>query len=440
MPLSYNKLFDDLYDNIMDLRSITKVKDVLWKSVQQQKPSCKRKCAKNIKILILNTPCNGFGDLIFALKLSKYLRDWYGGTIKIASTISKGLLQLGEKQSNVIHLDTKTGKRTQCRRFARLRTKVDLSGYDLYLVAPITADFDADMDDVRRLVPSANRMNTFFFSEYNDILKGKKFDFNTGIGKNRDGLLLTKTPDYKRRPIKLRNPYSLVYVAGSIDRVEKCILSFLEMICDKYEDKYPQFDVVVPSWIVKEKEVLSIVARDLNDYYPNISLKVKGKRKEIPLSVDKTSKKKLTLRADILPVPNKDMLRIMEHTVDDVLLTGDQSITDMLSCCSEKNIFYQIAPWKISFGKDLAKLLPNSYLKSVKTSCGTMKAIKYKSNYKKFVQKWDFRKRGKSKLDSIVLGIKAAKKDEEIGEVYDMLKTSRNLRSLKKQVREYAEV
>jgi hypothetical protein len=92
----------------------------------------------------------------------------------------------------------------------------------------------------------------------------------------------------------------------------------------------------------------------------------------------------------------------MENSVEDILLTGDQSITDALSCCSSKNIFYQIARWKRMFGKGLAKYMPNQYLKSYKTSCGTLKAIDYHSNYKKFVKDWDFRTLAKPKMDAII--------------------------------------
>ena len=92
----------------------------------------------------------------------------------------------------------------------------------------------------------------------------------------------------------------------------------------------------------------------------------------------------------------------MENSVNDILVTGDQSITDALSCCSTKNIFYQIAPWKQTFGRNLAKYMPNQYLKSCKTSCGTLKAIKYNSNYNKFVKDWDFRKLAKPKMDAII--------------------------------------
>lgn len=92
----------------------------------------------------------------------------------------------------------------------------------------------------------------------------------------------------------------------------------------------------------------------------------------------------------------------MQHCVNDLLLTGDQSLTDALSCCPKKNLFYQIAPWKQNLAKNLARYLPNKFLLKKRLSCGSIKAIKYKSNHKTFVKRWDFRTRGKPKLDAIM--------------------------------------
>ena len=54
----------------------------------------------------------------------------------------------------------------------------------------------------------------------------------------------------------------------------------------------------------------------------------------------------LTIRFDILPKPRPDFMSIIKYSVEDVLLTGDQSITDAFSCCSNKRIWYQIVPGK----------------------------------------------------------------------------------------------
>ena len=60
----------------------------------------------------------------------------------------------------------------------------------------------------------------------------------------------------------------------------------------------------------------------------------------------------LILRGDILPKPRPDFISLMKYSVEDILLTGDQSITDcfsvvltkacMVSDCSLENRFGEI--------------------------------------------------------------------------------------------------
>ena len=110
------------------------------------------------------------------------------------------------------------------------------------------------------------------------------------------------------------------------------------------------------------------------------------------------------------------MLRLYKYSVSDILVTGDQSITDVLSCCWKSKIpHYQIVSWKSDFAKKLAKYLPDKYIGNIKTSCGTLKAITYKPNFKNFMETWDFRKRAKDKLDSyIALALDAEDKSSDI--------------------------
>jgi Neuraminidase (sialidase) len=120
-------------------------------------------------------------------------------------------------------------------------------------------------------------------------------------------------------------------------------------------------------------------------------------------------------------------------------LTGDQSITDALSCCSTKNIFYQIAPWKKDFAKNLATYMPNIFLKSVKTSCGTLKALKYKSNYFNFVKNNDFRLIGKTKLDAILLSSISMKHNADISDLVSLVNKTPNIKILKSKIRKMIE-
>jgi len=365
------------------------------------------------KILILNAPCNGFGDLIFAAKLSKYLQKKYKAKVRIATTLYEGLKNIGFPKSEIVELKAKKIK--QCRRFSGLKME-KIPQQDLIFVAPLQADFSADFRDVKKIIPYSNRENTFFFSEYNDSLN-KGLDFNTGIGSKRDGILITdvskRMPNVKRgkrgKGFKgrgaLKNPFALIYVASTLPRLQHCIVSFVEMVAKKYHKIYKNFDIVVPPWFIKE-DFDKMIIKKVSKYYDKIL--IKGRDETINIS--EGSSRVLTFRADVLPVPNDVMLALMRGSVEDILLTGDQSISDCLSCCPEKNIFYQIAPWKKNFADNLAKYMPNASLKKKSTSCGSIKAISYKKHsYKKFVKDWDFRKRTAKKLDSIIKNDKIRK-------------------------------
>lgn len=427
--LSFSRLYEETVNNILSSRTKKQLKNVLWKPYFDIKQKCSKLCAKNLRILILNAPCNGFGDLIFAIKLSNYLKEWYGATVTLATTFESGLLSLGADPKYVVGLVG--GKRSQCRRFSLLKMNKKIPEQDLIFIAPVQIDFDHSIADVKKLLPYSNEFNTFSFSEYNDSIK-KDFTFHTGIGQNRDGLMLTKPTKTKGKPKGLKNPYAIIYVAASLGGVEKCILAFTEMIAKKYNKKHKKLDIVIPSWFEKEHIDIELRKR-ISKLYPNILLVHKDKTIKIINEGDKKDNK-LTFRCDILPVPNNLMMQLMSNSINDILLTGDQSITDALSCCSNKNIFYQIAPWKSDLAKNLAKYMPNIYLKTVKTSCGTLKAINYRSNYNKFVREWDFRKRGKPKIDAIVLSILAIKRDSDIADLIKLANNSKNINSLKNNI------
>ena len=430
MPnISYTKLYDETADNIMDIKYVKKINNALWETYYDNYSKCSSTCGKGMNILLLNAPCNGFGDLIFALKLSNYLKQWYKANVTIATTFEKGLLSLGADPKYVVGLVG--GKSTQCRRFAKLTLNKKIPKQDLIFVAPIQIDFEPNINDVKKIIPYANIWNTFSFSEYNDYTN-KNFTFNTGIGKDRDGILLTKPTKLSGKIKGLNNPYAVIYVAASLGGLTKCIVSFVEMISKKYHKKHKKFDIVVPPWFAQE-DMDKMLRKKISKYYPNIIVVQKDKD-PIIISKGEYKDKTLTFRCDILPVPNKLMMKLMSNSVNDILLTGDQSITDALSCCSHKNIFYQIAPWKSDLAKNLAKTMPNIYLSKVSTSCGTLSAIKYKSNYSKFVKKWDFRNRAKSKLDAIILSINAMKQDKYIADLAHIVTTSRTLASIKKKI------
>ena len=391
--------FSRIIENIYKTKDIKYIKDAFINSFISNKTMVNNDSGYDLNILILNTPCHGSGDIVFAIKLANYLREWYNAKVTIATTQVDKFKSLGETR-DLLSLVNKKGF-SQCRRFKLLKLEKHIPKQDLIFVAPMQSDYDPSLSDVKYLIPYATKFNTFFFSEYNHDGDDRDFDFPTGVGSNKYGLLFTKIPKhYYKQNDKLRNPYAFVYIAESVDDADLCFFSFVEMVAAKYHKKYKKLDIVIPPSILKfiteDKDTL---IRKLKKYYGNISYVTKDEEFEI---LEGDSNNFLTFRVDILPAPNTEFLGLMENSIKDILVTGDQSITDALSCCSSKNIWYQIAPWKEGFGKELAKHLPNKYFKSYRTSCGTLKAIRYNSKYKEFVKDWDFRYLAKPKMDAII--------------------------------------
>lgn len=356
-----------------------------------------------MNILIITNPCHGGGDIIFSMKLYNYLKEWYDCNVKIATTSPKSFISFGFDENNLFFLfeDGKHG-REQCRRIGKMKLH-EMNGekvlpyFDLIFVAPLQADFDIKFGEIKKLLPYATREQTFYFSEYNDDMN-KGHDFPIGIGKNRLGMFLTTTNENLTEKQKI--PYTFVYISDNIDFAERCFISFLKMILEKYD--YPSFKFIIQEWIVKDilknKEKFIKICKK---YYNKIVVMKKNKLPNV-IYDDENGDDTLYFDGTILPLPYSKMPKLYHNCVGDLLVTGDQSITDALSYCKNTNIWYQIAPWKKDFAKELKKELPNSYFKSIITSCGTIRGLKYKLDSKKIIKRWDFRVLGRKKLDEII--------------------------------------
>lgn len=423
MSDEYLKIVDNIMNQFSSMKSI---QESIWKFFTEEK--CDKPCGADLNIVVLNGPCNGFGDLVFAVKLRNYLIEWYGSTVTLVTTHKSGMEKLGVYDS--IRL---TGPdQPNCKSFAEFKLQDDIETQDLIFVAPVyVGNKDKIMKDVKTLFPYSNKLNTFLLSEYNNTDNfGNHFTFSTGVGEDRDGLLLTTIDTKSVRPLTLKNPFALVYITNQICKKEcdKCILSFVDMVVKKYNKKemFHNFDIVIPSWFTDDDHffIREKITENVKEEYPNVVLVTTTEKIYMSRSDDKKDKK-LTFRCDVLPVTNEEMINLIRNSIKDILVTGDQSITDVLSCCSYKNIFYQIVPWKKNFAGNLARYMPNIYLKDQKTSCGTIDALEYKSDYKTFVEEWDFRTRSRPKMNGIILSAIYIKQDKDIHNLYKIILKSK---------------
>tara|TARA_Y100000817_G_C16849978_1_gene541652 strand:- start:613 stop:1998 length:1386 start_codon:yes stop_codon:yes gene_type:complete len=406
---------DSLKSEISKVKYYSDLWNIPWKLY---KPSeLKRKYYKNKTIGLFNVPCGGFGDIILTKTFHDMLKDWYpGAKIKICTTGGEKYKSVGIKDNLVklVRIDGSDYDDGECSSFDKLKLQ-GKHKFDIMIILPII-NYVFNYNKFKKLIPYSNYFNTFTMSEYNGEFP--PYTYPIGVGKDNLGILFN---NFKIKQQKLiTGPYALVYIQPSPawgPHSRYCFLSYLEMICAKYSKKHKNFQIVIPNWIHEDlndsdsfyNKIIKITKKyytSLNIKYPNDEVILYGPGKD--------SGKKLTLRGDILPQKREIFISIMKDSVKDILVTGDQSLTDIISCCKYKTVWYQIAPWK----KGLANQLSNyfKFFNTYKTSCGTLKAIdlNVKVDWKDFMSKYDFRINGKKRTDSILIANYFMKQDKKL--------------------------
>ena len=211
------------------------------------------------------------------------------------------------------------------------------------------------------------------------------------------------------------------------------------MVCKNYHKKHSKFQVVIPQWIDEEVfengNFRGKIIKVVKNYYDSIYfINEGGGRGAGPIYDKENSKSRITFRADILPQKREIFISLMKDSIRDILVTGDQSLTDILSCCKKKRVWYQIAPWKKGLAQNLEKHLPNKYYDSFKTSCGTVRSVDLDIDWKTFMKDYDFRINGKKRMDSIILGVNSLKKSDHFHKLLDIIERSRYLETAKKKI------
>jgi hypothetical protein len=381
------------------------------------------KFSKDLHVGVIAAPCHGFGDVVFATKFARYLKN-YTDNLKIITPAPEMFKKIGVNDIELLPLK---GGSEQCRRLRNFN-RPKSNKFDLLFVAPLQQDFKIDYYDVKALFKESTPFNTIFLSEYQDNLENN-FDLPTGIGKGYYGLLFDDTKPAPK--IKSLDNYALAYLAKDVGN-PYCLANFIKMIVKKYS-KIKNFSLVIPAWAVEQIEMDGDLIDYIYKYYDVIFLH------------DGSTKYKdeggrtFHIRPDILPVPREKMLSLMKNSLPDILVTGDQSVTDVIDCCSkDKFVWYQIVPWKVEFSKALSKALPQKYLDSRDKSCGGVTRFSY---YKprginpKFKENNDFRKLAKHRLDSIFSATTQAKKSgTKINKYLKQLNKSANREKLIKSL------
>lgn len=360
--------------------------------------------SKDLSIGIFNVPCGGFGDVILTKTFNDYLVNWYpNAKVRICTTGPQKYRSIGitDNLIKLERIDGSTYDDAECSGFDKLKFK-QVPRFDIMFVVPII-NYSFNYNKFKKLVPYSTYFNTFTMSEYNGEFP--PYTLPIGVGGDNLGILFN---DFKaKQQTLIKKPYALVYIQPSPAwgvHARYCFLSYLEMICNKYSKKHPVFQIIIPEWVHEDinydNSFYLRVKKVVEKYFKNLSIVYPDQ--ELSLFEDKSSKTRLTLRGDILPQKREIFISLMKDSVNDILVTGDQSLTDIISCCKYKIVWYQIAPWKQGLAKKLSEQLPNKYFSTYKTSCGTIDSISLNINWKMFMSKYDFRKKGKKKINTII--------------------------------------
>ena len=404
---------DTIKKIIKDSKSYHDLYNLSWKPYLFSKLT--EKHYEDIKIGLFNVPCGGFGDVILTKTFHDYLIEWYPkANVKICTTGIQKYKSIGIID-NLIKLERKDGRDYddgECSSFDKLILK-RAPKFDIMFIVPII-NYQFNYNKFQKLISYSNVFNTFTMSEYNGEFP--PYTLPIGVGNDNLGIMFN---DFKlKQQTLIKKPYALVYIQPSPSwgvHARYCFLSYLEMICKKYSKKHPTFQIIIPEWIHEDinydNQFYYKIKNIVKKYYQN--LKIIYPDDEVILFEDDKEKSILTLRGDILPQKRDTFISLMKDSVNDILVTGDQSLTDIISCCKYKTVWYQIAPWKAGLAKKLSEHLPNQYLSTYKTSCGSIHSVNLKINWNNFMKKYDFRIHGKKRLNAIIIGNYHMKQEKE---------------------------
>lgn len=413
-----NQLFQHITDKINDLKYDEDIKVLHHTLFEGDKISKKE---SGVSVALINIPCGGFGDIVNCKTFSDYLKEWYPFMkVSICTSAIDKFKSLGISTKDLVEiLPIKIYKEDggECQPFNNLKFKTKVPKFDLIIVIPMVNE-KFNYKFLQKLIPYANNFNSFSFSEYNG--EYGPYAFPVGVGLDQLGLMITTMKIKKHNFI--RGPYALAYTAGHdrgqgiLTHTNTCLMSFIEMICKKY-NHHKTFQLIIPPWFCSEDPELEIslmTSSQLRSRFNNIAKKYFDKsylilkdKRIIPLFDTRTTNTKkgkvFIIRGDILPKTRPDFISLIKYSVEDVLLTGDQSMTDGISYSPmNKRIWYQISPWKKDLVRELSNAIPNKYLDNFRTSCGTLKGIRVNLNNKDLVKHNDFRKKGKKRMDGIL--------------------------------------
>ena len=369
--------------------------------------------ASDVKICFYtNSFAGGMGDIIFTTKLFNLFKLWYNVQPYIVSPTPDKFISNGLPKHLVLKLNVPESEKCNSHEFidnSRSVSITTLSGktwterFDAIFITPITVDgYEKHISHFQPIFPYITKDIMYTFSAYDH--GGMKYDFPMGLGSGRLGIFIDDKITKTKRMIN--NPYIVIHISNIDCRdasgdYKTCLSNFLKLMVKKYSQNTPVLDIIINEKILidfrnTDGERLKKLTTYLSKFYRHVKIVTNEKQ---------LLKKGLNIRIDINNLPHKQWTGLYQHSLPDTLATGNQSISDIVSCCPNFNIFYQTLPWEVKFAANMGKVLKKPYLTERKTACGVYgdKSMTWmKSSLNVIKTKHNFAIKGRNLLDHVM--------------------------------------
>lgn len=335
---------------------------------------------KKFRALLICTPLGGMGDVIFLKKFVTLLSEWFPNCIlSLMADVQNYDFKDIFDWVHVYDLRTKHGDYNESVSLDNAYVHGEhVAANDVFFILPHLTmnDFEnwryPPEYHLQVLAPEAGVMshNTFWIGEYNE----SGVEIETGFGTECGVFLDVPPSDESSLPKVLEGQsFVLAYVTPDIGDEPKTVRSILTFIMAAIEDK-SELTVIMPN------DAVRVVAKVLNrDYELGVS--------EFTINTDQH----VVLRGDVLPVPYTQMIQMMRQSDGYVMVTGDQSLSDVIGCClGKKSIWYQWLPWK----EEVFEAVVEDHSQYVTRGTAKVKTFKPKDI--------DFREKGKAVILSAI--------------------------------------
>ena len=373
----------------------------------------------HLNVAMYINPCEGNGDISFGTRVWEYLYEWFGVSAYVFTSRPSTFKKNGIIPNHLLYCvrDRESRKPYDCvqTKYASIydidcrRRVKDFPLFDLFLVCPWVSEERFRYNTLSKMFKESNAFNTYIFSAYNQDMHGgeQEYDFVSGIGKDRLGLTFVDVPQEEFK-FGYLGDYILVHVSQTedLDPLD-CVRSFIRTMVKKYSRGVT---FVLPRFLENYPYLFRQLARQLG-----VSMVLHTKSEVVTYG----SGVEYNMRMDILPVGIREFNSLILNALPDFLMTGNQSVTDLLSMRSKFSLYYQLTPWDGVFARQLNKLTDQKHLSNKRLSCG-MGKISYKPKSWDRVREFDFRKLAYTKMSqimeyrSVVRGSEVLRRFEEL--------------------------